>query len=64
MNHEFAIAFEAMLATVAKEAASEAIRQFRIEEQRRQQQLSSTEGSIAATEKNQCPFCDLDLAKI
>lgn len=37
MNHDFAIAFEAMLTSVAKEAASEAIRQFRIEKQHRQQ---------------------------
>jgi len=35
MNHNFAVALEAMLTSVAKEAASEAIRQFRIEEQRR-----------------------------
>lgn len=40
MNHDFAIAFEAMLASIAKEAASEAIRQVRIEEQGRQQDLA------------------------
>lgn len=34
MNHDFTVALEAMLTSVAKEAAAEAIRQFRIEEQR------------------------------
>lgn len=40
MNHDFAIAFEAMLASIAKEAASGAIRQVRIEDQGRQQDLA------------------------
>lgn len=34
MNHDFTVALEAMLTSVAKEAAAEAIRQFRTEEQR------------------------------
>jgi excisionase family DNA binding protein len=40
MNHDFAIVFETMLASVAEEAASKAIRQFGIDEQRRQQDLA------------------------
>jgi excisionase family DNA binding protein len=38
MNHDFAMAFEAMMTSVAKEAASEAIRQFRMEERQRQRE--------------------------
>jgi hypothetical protein len=42
MNHDFTVALQAMLTSVAKEAALEAIRQFRIEEQRRKQDCEAS----------------------